>query len=47
MRNILLTVGYYVVVVPVGLLARLARDPLNRRLHKDATSYLILVDASR
>ena len=45
--NILLTLFFYVVVTPIGLLARLAgRDFLNRKLDAKAKSYWIMRDRS-
>jgi hypothetical protein len=45
--NILLTLFFYVVVTPIGLVARLAgRDFLNRKLDAQAKSYWIMRDRS-
>jgi len=45
--NILLTLFFYVIVTPVGLLARLAgKDFLNRKLDGQTGSYWIMRDRS-
>lgn len=45
--RILLSVVFYLVVTPVGLAMRLfGRDPLNRRLDPDATSYWNEIDVN-
>ncbi|MFD7134567.1 hypothetical protein [Streptomyces sp. NPDC059894] len=41
MRNLLLSIVYYVLVVPAGLLARLVRDPLSRGLDRGAGTYWV------
>lgn len=41
MRNLLLSIVYYALVVPAGLLTRLARDPLARRVDREAATYWI------
>ena len=35
----MLTVVYFVVVTPIGLVSRLIRDPLARRRNRRATTY--------
>ena len=37
--RIILTVLFYVVVTPIGMVMRIFRDPLDRRLHEAGTSY--------
>ena len=45
--NILLTLFFYVVVTPIGLIARLAgKDFLNRKLDAQTESYWIIRDRS-
>lgn len=40
--HVILAMVYYVVLTPIGLAMRLAgRDPMNRRLDREATSYWI------
>ncbi|MFF6909212.1 hypothetical protein ACFY9Q_25150 [Streptomyces sp. NPDC012389] len=39
MRTFLLLIAYYLVVTPVGLLSRLAHDPLARRWNRRADTY--------
>lgn len=46
MRRLLLLLAYLLVVTPYGLLRRVLRDPLARRLEPDAGSYLIRTDAA-
>ena len=41
MRNILLFLMYFLVVTPAGLVWRVVRDPLHRRIDRRATSYWI------
>jgi hypothetical protein len=41
MRNILLFLLYVLVVTPVGLVWRVVRDPLKRRVDRRAASYWI------
>jgi len=45
--SVVLTLFFYLIVVPIGLLARLVgKDFLNRRFDADANSYWILRDRS-
>ncbi|WP_405165491.1 hypothetical protein OG203_10510 [Nocardia sp. NBC_01499] len=39
MRTLLLALAYFVLVVPLGLLLRLVRDPLRRRWDRQARTY--------
>ncbi len=39
--RIVLTILFYAVCVPIGLIMKLFRDPLNRRLHNEKNSYWI------
>ena len=39
--RIILTVLFYLVFTPIGLVARMFKDPLNRKLHDGSTSYWI------
>ncbi|MFJ7128035.1 hypothetical protein [Streptomyces sp. NPDC098101] len=39
MRTVLLAIVYYLVVTPIGLLARAVRDPLTRAVDPEAASY--------
>jgi hypothetical protein len=39
--RIILTVLFYLVFTPIGLISRLVRDPLNRKLHDGSTTYWI------
>ncbi|WP_199837065.1 MULTISPECIES: hypothetical protein [unclassified Streptomyces] len=39
MRTVLLAIVYYLVVTPLGLLARVVRDPLARGIDPKAASY--------
>jgi hypothetical protein len=39
--RIILTVLFYLVFTPIGLIARMVKDPLNRKLHDGSTSYWI------
>jgi hypothetical protein len=39
MRNILLMAVYYLVVTPVGAIARVVRDPLSRSWDPQAATY--------
>ncbi|MFJ4343420.1 hypothetical protein [Streptomyces sp. NPDC088915] len=39
MRTVLLAIVYYLIVTPVGLLARVVRDPLTRGTDPKATTY--------
>ncbi len=39
MRHVLLFLSYLLLFTPAGLVMRLARDPLRRRLHRGAVSY--------
>ncbi|NGO77800.1 hypothetical protein G6045_19365 [Streptomyces sp. YC504] len=41
MRAVLLAVVYYLVVTPIGLLARATRDPLTRSWDPKAESYWV------
>ncbi|WP_199550896.1 hypothetical protein [Streptomyces sp. N35] len=41
MRAALLALVYYLVVTPVGLLARVTRDPLTRSWDAEAPSYWV------
>lgn len=41
MRNLLLSIAYFALVVPAGLLSRLVRDPLSRRVDRNADTYWI------
>ncbi len=44
--SIILSIAYYFIVTPVGIIMRIAgRDPLHRRLGRRARSYWIPVDA--
>jgi hypothetical protein len=47
MPNFLLTLLYFVVLVPVGYVARWVRDPLARDRRADVASYWIHTDAPR
>ncbi|MER7175890.1 hypothetical protein [Streptomyces mesophilus] len=38
-RAVLLATVYYLVVTPIGLLARVTRDPLDRRWAPEAETY--------
>ena len=45
--SVVLTIFFYLIVAPIGLLARLVgKDFLNRRFDSDANSYWILRDRS-
>lgn len=39
--RIILTVLFYLIFTPIGLVARMFKDPLNRKLHDGSTSYWI------
>jgi hypothetical protein len=39
--RIILTVVFYLVFTPIGLIARWVKDPLDRKLHDGSTSYWI------
>ena len=39
MRTVLLAIVYYLIITPIGLLARAVRDPLARGMDPKATSY--------
>lgn len=39
MKNVLLFLAYLALFAPAGALARLARDPLRRRVQRAAPSY--------
>ncbi|WP_155070816.1 hypothetical protein [Streptomyces taklimakanensis] len=41
MRTVLLAIVYYLVVTPVGLLARVVRDPLARGWDRGARTYWV------
>ncbi|WP_204840879.1 hypothetical protein [Saccharothrix algeriensis] len=41
MRTLLLGALYFLVVTPIGLVARLVRDPMARRWDENAQSYWI------
>ncbi|WP_197287611.1 hypothetical protein [Streptomyces apocyni] len=41
MRAVLLAIVYYLVVTPIGLLARVTSDPLTRRWDPKAESYWV------
>jgi hypothetical protein len=44
MRNLLLSLAYFALVIPAGLLSRLVKDPLSRRVDRDAGTYWITSD---
>jgi hypothetical protein len=39
--RIILTVLFYLVFTPIGIIARMVKDPLNRKLHDGSTTYWI------
>jgi hypothetical protein len=39
--RIILTVLFYLVFTPIGIIARLVKDPLNRKLHDGSMTYWI------
>ncbi|MET9432227.1 MULTISPECIES: hypothetical protein [unclassified Streptomyces] len=39
MRTVLLAIVYYLVITPIGLIAKAVRDPLARSVDPKATSY--------
>jgi hypothetical protein len=39
--RILLTVLFYLIITPIGLVTRMFKDPLNRKLHDGSMSYWI------
>jgi hypothetical protein len=41
MQRQLLFLGYYLVIVPAGLLCRMIRDPLHRAFRRRAPSYWV------
>ncbi|MEU3899445.1 hypothetical protein [Streptomyces sp. NPDC045251] len=41
MRKLLLSIVYFALVVPAGLVGRLVRDPLARRVDRSAATYWI------
>ncbi|WP_199829534.1 hypothetical protein [Streptomyces sp. MMG1121] len=43
MRNLLLSLVYFVLVVPAGLISRVVRDPLSRRPDPAADTYWVTV----
>lgn len=45
MKNLLLSVFYFLIVVPVALAVRAFHDPLARRLDPGASTYWIYADA--
>jgi hypothetical protein len=44
MPRVLLALIYFLLVTPYGLVRRLLRDPLARRLDPDSASYLVRTD---
>ncbi|MGW3205730.1 hypothetical protein [Streptomyces sp. NPDC001135] len=41
MRKALLTITYFLLITPIGLLSRLVRDPLARKWDQKADTYWI------
>ncbi|MCJ0868786.1 MULTISPECIES: hypothetical protein [unclassified Streptomyces] len=47
MKKPLLFLAYYLIVTPVGAVQRLLRDPMQRRIQRDAESYWTVAPVRR